>query len=386
MSCSWSPSWHKSTKFVKSTSSDESFEVVGSIGYVAAVTENAEPDPAWWGDVLVSLSEAAELLDEERSTLSSRRNLKADNPRLPRFPEPVETSSRAVLFRLSDVVAYSRVIGKPIAPPLSDHLSALARRFDRGIDRRTVALAVAERAGLASEVTQLPPRLGDLIDQAVEQDGPGKVIERLLSDDDRTGNRSSTFTPADAVDLLAGVASELMSEQTGWTVLDPCAGEGSLLTAIGALDAASEAIGIEIDPPSAQLAQVRLRLAGVSGGVQVADALDLDFDERAELVVADLPFDRDSDTFAWINLALDHLGGGGVGRDAGPGHRPCQQLDGPSHQGRRVRETPPRGTTSGRAPAVAEEPHPDTRRPRTGPGQLHWDPGGRPEPDTARPG
>lgn len=274
------------------------------------MTEADDPDPQWWQSVLVSLSEAASLLGEERSTLSSRRNLRADNPRLPRFPDPVETSSRTVLFRLSEVVDYSRAIGRPITPSLSAHLAGLARRIDPRADRRTIALAVAERAGYrtAAPGLPLPAALDALVARAVDEDGAATVVERLLSDDDRTSNRSSTFTPADAIDLLVGVAGRLMDQRSRWRALDPCAGEGGLLVAIGVRTDVTEVTGIEIDEVSARLAQARLAMAGVAGTVHHADALQGALGGRPfDLVVGDLPFGRDADTFAWIDLALGRL-------------------------------------------------------------------------------
>jgi tRNA G10 N-methylase Trm11 len=136
---------------------------------------------------------------------------------------------------------------------------------------------------------------------------PGRIVAGLRVSDVRMRQRGGReLERKGALRPTVAAAMLRLAGQPGGTLLDPCCGSGTILTA--ATEAGWRARGIDIDPHAVRIA--RTNAPGVA--VQVGDVRQLTLDDSAvHACVANLPFgkqyDVPQDMSRWLRAALAEM-------------------------------------------------------------------------------
>ncbi|MEU1995507.1 N-6 DNA methylase [Nocardia gamkensis] len=216
--------------------------------------------------VPVTLAEIARLAGVGRAAVSNWRRRHGS------FPAPTGGTDVSPHFSLVEVENWLREQGK------LDDIGAVERlwpRLDNLGDRNQAGLVIAAMVlrrptpGVRLESVpeiMLGPEAASLVRQAMsaaeDERSPGETFEYLLGRWLDVHVRQITTTPRLFAELIAAVAIESRTgtAPTGWTVLDPACGSGTLLAAAGAALRTTDLrlTGTELDPVLAAVAAARL--------------------------------------------------------------------------------------------------------------------------------
>ncbi|MBB2501735.1 HsdM family class I SAM-dependent methyltransferase [Amycolatopsis echigonensis] len=270
-------------------------------------------------DAAVSAADIARLAGVRRAAVSNWRRRHDD------FPKPVGGTASSPLFSLPEVQAWLRGRGRPFElTPIDEawqRLRALGDDLDLGARLASVGEYLADDAEGPDD-----PGLRALISRLAVNEGAAETFEQLCDRFFEAHARRLSTTPTVYADLMVRLTGA-----KGATVLDPACGFGSLLLAA----AATRARGQDVDPDTARIAGIRLRLHGADTEVHASDALRADaFAGRlADVVLCDPPFNergwgheelvgdarweyglppRGESELAWVQHCLAHVKPGGA--------------------------------------------------------------------------
>ncbi|WP_336156775.1 HsdM family class I SAM-dependent methyltransferase [Amycolatopsis sp. VC5-11] len=270
-------------------------------------------------DAAVSAADIARLAGVRRAAVSNWRRRHDD------FPKPVGGTASSPLFSLPEVQAWLRGRGRPFELAPIDEAWQRLRALGDDLDLGARLAAVGEYLADDAEGPDDPGLLA-LISQLAASEGAAETFEQLCDRFFEAHARRLSTTPTAYADLMVRLTGA-----KGATVLDPACGFGSLLLAA----AATRARGQDVDPDTARIAGIRLRLHGADTEVHASDALRADAfaDRLADVVLCDPPFNergwgheelvgdarweyglppRGESELAWVQHCLAHVKPGGA--------------------------------------------------------------------------
>ncbi|MFF0149436.1 N-6 DNA methylase [Amycolatopsis sulphurea] len=270
-------------------------------------------------DAAVSAADIARLAGVRRAAVSNWRRRYDD------FPRPVGGTASSPRFSLPEVQDWLRRRGRPFELALIDQAWQRLRALgdDLGLGAR-VAAAGAYLADPAEQPDD--PELLTMLGRLAVREGAASTFEQLCERYFEAHARRLSPTPPEYAELMARLAGPDPA-----SVLDPACGFGSLLLASGA----TRARGQDIDPDTARIAGLRLRLCGVAAEVHAADSLleDAFAGRQVDVVLCDPPFNerrwgqedlvgderwkyglppRGEPELAWVQHCLAHARPGGL--------------------------------------------------------------------------
>ncbi|MBN9746467.1 SAM-dependent methyltransferase [Amycolatopsis sp. A1MSW2902] len=270
-------------------------------------------------DAAVSAADIARLAGVRRAAVSNWRRRHDD------FPKPVGGTASSPLFSLPEVQAWLRGRGRPFELAPIDEAWQRLRALGDDLDLGARLAAVGEYLADDAEGPDDPGLLA-LISQLAASEGAAETFEQLCDRFFEAHARRLSTTPTAYADLMVRLTGA-----KGATVLDPACGFGSLLLAA----AATRARGQDVDPDTARIAGIRLRLHGADAEVHASDPLRADAfaDRLADVVLCDPPFNergwgheelvgdarweyglppRGESELAWVQHCLAHVKPGGA--------------------------------------------------------------------------
>lgn len=156
--------------------------------------------------------------------------------------------------------------------------------------------------GLPQQVTSGSRLLGAIWLAVQSGTAAAEVADQILARlDGGNGERKPTLTGDSLVQLLLAAGDPVRGE----VVLDPAAGEGNLLLAVGRrLEGSVHLIGYESDPDAWAIAKCRLWLHGIEADLHLGPSLDgVQPLPCADLVLVDPPLQSRRDYHRWLALA-----------------------------------------------------------------------------------